>query len=91
MISNELREQVKKDLLERVVTVTFTRVRGGNGRVMKATLEPSYIPPVLTPVHNDPAGAKKSGSVTQVVWDVDALGWRSFRWDTITQIDGVNV
>ena len=47
---------------------------------MKATLQESVVPHVETDTE------RKINPDTQVVWDTDANGWRSFRWDRLQGI-----
>lgn len=74
--------EIVNQLRDSVLTVTFTKVDGTN-RVMRCTLMQSYLPeefksraPMLT----------ETAPQTVSVWDVDAGGWRSFRLDTVTNI-----
>ena len=76
------REKLVDLLLENILTVTFEKVNGEE-RVMKCTLIRDYLPgdidiskmkEELTPTVKKPH---------QSVWDIDAGGWRSFRWDKL--------
>jgi len=65
-----------------VVTVTFNKV-DGTERVMKCTLQTHFLPeehrgkgPMLT----------ETTPLTVAVWDVEAHGWRSFRFDNVTSV-----
>jgi hypothetical protein len=52
---------------------------------MKATLQESVLPEVQQDFGSDaPVRAKSKDALS--VWDVDASGWRSFRWDSIKSI-----
>jgi hypothetical protein len=74
-----------KDLLhERVVGVTFTK-KDGTERVMQATLSENFIPEA-TNTENSATTRKKSDEAL-AVWDVEAQGWRSFRWDSIKSVN----
>ena len=66
------------------VTVTFTK-KDGTDRVMKCTTNPTYI------MFKDPAilESKKERKVNEdvmPVYDIEAGHWKSFRWDSIKQI-----
>ena len=65
-------------LEQNVVEVTFTK-KDGTERVMNCTLLEDYLP--------ETTGAGRSaGSDALAVFDVDADGWRSFRWDSIKAV-----
>ena len=65
-------------LEQSVVEVTFTK-KDGTERVMNCTLLEEYLP--------ETTGAGRSaGSDALAVFDVDADGWRSFRWDSIKAV-----
>ena len=90
--ANELsRDWLKTLLQERVVGVTFTK-KDGTERVMQATLSENLIP--KAPIHatntNNPidfSKTKKINTEVQPVFDIEAQSWRSFRWDSIKQIN----
>ena len=65
------------------VLVTFTK-KDGSERVMRCTLSESRIPAEFAP--KSETTAKKNDEV-QAVYDVEANGWRSFRWDSVTAVD----
>ena len=65
-------------LEQSIVEVTFTK-KDGTERVMNCTLLEDYLP--------ETTGAGRSaGSDALAVFDVDADGWRSFRWDSIKAV-----
>jgi len=65
-------------LEQSVVEITFTK-KDGTERVMNCTLLEDYLP--------ETTGAGRSaGSDALAVFDVDADGWRSFRWDSIKAV-----
>jgi hypothetical protein len=65
-------------LEQSVVEVTFTK-KDGTERVMNCTLLEDYLP--------ETTGAGRSaGSDALAVYDVDADGWRSFRWDSVKAV-----
>jgi len=76
---------LKEQLATEVVDIEFVKA-DGTVRTMKATLDPSVLP---TPVATDEEinrNRKKSEEV-QVVWDVEANGWRSFRKDRLRAVN----
>jgi len=85
------RDWLKTLLQERVVGVTFTK-KDGTKRVMNCTLSENLIP--KAPIHatntNNPidfSKTKKINTEVQPVFDIEAQSWRSFRWDSIKQIN----
>jgi hypothetical protein len=73
----DLLEQLRKDTL----VITFNKLNGDE-RVMTCTKSFDVIPE-----ENKPKTDKqpKEGNVT--VWDTNAKGWRSFRYDRITKVE----
>jgi len=66
------------------VTLTFTK-KDGSERVMKCTTNPTYI------MFKDPSileskSDRKVNEDVMPVFDLDAGGWRSFRWDSIKSV-----
>ena len=66
------------------VTLTFTK-KDGSERVMKCTTNPTYI------MFKDPSileskSDKKLNEDVMPVFDLEAGGWRSFRWDSIKSV-----
>ena len=85
----ELEESTITKLKQGEVIVTFTKINGDK-RVMTCTLEEGVIPPATK---DDTASQKKVRSIseeTQIVWDINAKGWRSFRWANVTDVAGIN-
>jgi hypothetical protein len=81
---DEGRNWLKNLLHERVVTVVFTK-KDGSDREMRCTLNENMIPSVESDVAN--SGNRKKSSEAQPVYDLDAQGWRSFRWDSIKAVN----
>ena len=79
-----------KNLLEQnVVLVDFTKLNGDK-RVMTCTLREDMKPPATK---TDPMSQKKVREVSDAVvsvWDVNARGWRSFRYERINAVDIVD-
>jgi hypothetical protein len=79
-------DAIKEKLRETICQVTFTKV-DGSVRVMKCTLNESMIPSI----EQDNVGEKKKRPENpdiQRVYDVEAKGWRSFKWNSLTQFHG---
>ena len=76
---------VKGALVNGIIEIEFLKADGSK-RKMNATLLESVVPPAKK---DDPLTQKKVRAVNeevQVVWDTDAKGWRSFRWDRLQGI-----
>ena len=65
-----------------VLIVTFNKL-DGDERVMTCTKNNEHIPE-----ENRPKTDKvvKEGTIT--VWDLNAKGWRSFKYDRVTKVEG---
>lgn len=75
-------EMVENLLSAGETTVTFTKADGSE-RVMRCTLNESMIPSNATPKG---ASERKKNDEVRPVYDLDAAGWRSFRWDSVTEV-----
>ena len=79
-----------KNLLEQnVLTVDFTKLNGDK-RVMTCTLREDMKPRATK---TDTMSQKKVREVSDAVvsvWDVNAKGWRSFRYDRVNAVDIVD-
>jgi hypothetical protein len=71
---------VKSALIDGIIEIEFLKADGSK-RKMKATLQESLVP------HVEVDTERKINPDTQVVWDTDRNGWRSFRWD---RLQGIN-
>ncbi len=68
-------------LQSEIVELTFTK-KDGSERIMKCTLAEQKIPAENVPKGTD--RAKNDEAVA--VFDLENNGWRSFRWDSLTNI-----
>jgi len=75
------RDILIKNLQKQVMKVTFTKVNGEE-RVMECTLQEHMIP------ETNPANRKENEEVLPV-FDIDKGSWRSFRLDSITNIEAL--
>ena len=66
-------------LRNNICTVTFTKVNGEK-RVMPCTLKEDVIPKV------EHKGIKKPNDAVVSVWCVDKSAWRSFRVDSVLDV-----
>jgi len=74
-------------LQSNVCDVKFTKVNGED-RLMRCTLKEDMIP---EPVASDTEvnRNRKPNESVQVVWDLEKVGWRSFRVDSVIDIQTV--
>jgi hypothetical protein len=81
------REEIVEKLKSNVCEVTFTKVNG-EVRTMPCTLREDLVPKYerKTPVKE--ATAKESATLS--VWCIDKAAWRSFRVDSVTNVE-INV
>lgn len=79
--SNSWQNDFLKQLLrEGVVSVVFTK-KDGSERVMISTLNPELLP-AQTDIE-EAVQKKTPNPDILAVWDLEAQGWRSFRYDSI--------
>jgi len=82
----EFKTKKEKDWLigllrSEIVELTFIK-KDGSERIMKCTLAEQKIP-----AENAPKGVERAKSDEAVaVFDLENNGWRSFRWDSLTNI-----
>ena len=75
----ELLEKLRQETL----VVTFNKLNGDE-RIMTCTKSFDVIPEEHKPkTDKEP----KEGNVT--VWDTNAKGWRSFKYDRVTKVEGL--
>ena len=83
------KEDLKNLLEQNVLTVDFTKLNGDK-RVMTCTLREDMKPPATK---TDAMSQKKVREVSNEVvsvWDVNAKGWRSFRYERVNAVDIVD-
>lgn len=81
-VADQQYENIINCLHEGIIDITFTKVNGEQRRML-ATLNEALIPMDFRATESN---RKKSPDV-QAVYDVEADGWRSFRWDSIISWD----
>ena len=74
---------VIKGLTDGQGTVTFTK-KDGSTRILKCTLNPTVLPVVESA---DSAKPRKQSEDALSVYDIENSSWRSFRWDSVTDVD----
>ena len=80
--SEDNKEELISALHAGVVTVSFTKVNGDR-RDMECTLNEVHLP---TPIQRENAvQARKENPNIQSVYDINAKGWRSWRWDNVIE------
>ena len=75
------RDTLIKNLQKQTMRITFTKVNGEE-RIMDCTLQEHMIP--LTDVNN-----RKENEEVLPVFDINKGEWRSFRLDSITNIEAL--
>ena len=76
---------LKSHLAYGPVTVVFTK-KDGTDREMNCTTNSDLVPAVEVKESTEPKREKKTNDEVMPVYDLDAKGWRSFRWDSIKQV-----
>lgn len=95
--TQEAKDRLKELLQEGEVIVTFNKINGDT-RVMSCTLNSNMIPVEFHPKVKEEQANQQSDNVEMkktegkedkvcVVYDVNAKGWRSFRWDNVTNVE----
>lgn len=80
------KEQIVAALTTNVCTVTFTKVNG-EIRTMPCTLRSDLIPPKpIVAEARQSESVRKENEKTLSVWCTDKAAWRSFRLDSVTEL-----
>ena len=74
---------LKSHLTVGPTTVVFTK-KDGTERKMLCTLNESLVPIVESA---EPKREKKVNDDVMAVYDLEAKGWRSFRWESIKSVE----
>lgn len=80
------RETLVEMLAANVYSVTFDKINGDE-RTMMCTLSPQHLPAAT---RDEPLSQTKIRNLedrTVVVWDINAQGWRSFRYDRVKRVE----
>lgn len=77
---------LRNSLKSGIVQVTFTKVDGST-RVMTCTLSENIIPQKDT---STTTRTRKTNDDVCSVWATDVNGWRSFRYDSIQNIEVID-
>ena len=81
------RETLKNDLQTVIGLIKFTKA-DGTVREMRCTLKPALLPEVKLEEAHVP---RKQNDEVLAVWDLDKQSWRSFRLDSIINVDYIGV
>jgi hypothetical protein len=76
------KENIINKLHNGICKVIFTK-NNGESRVLQCTLNDKLLPTVESN-EEGPKRTRKQNPDVMSVWDVENSGWRSFRWDSIT-------
>ena len=83
-----LKENTIAKLVKGEVIVTFNKINGDK-RVMTCTLQEGVVPEATKTDTISQKKVQKINQEVQVVWDVNAKGWRSVRWENVTEVASV--
>ena len=81
-------DEIVNTLRESVVDLSFTKVKDGEVRQMKATLVSDKIPADKMPKTDANVNLKKNQTAVRV-FDLDLNDWRSFRVDSLLTFNAV--
>ena len=84
-----VREDLKTLLEQNVLIVDFTKL-DGDKRVMTCTLREDMKPRAAKDDAISQKAVRKTSDAVVSVWDVNAKGWRSFRYDRVNKVDIVD-
>jgi len=80
----EFQEWLKGILRQGVVTVVFTK-KNGDERVMNCTLNEELLPKVYKEA-TEVSEVRQTSNTSLAVFDVEAQGWRAFKWESVKQV-----
>jgi hypothetical protein len=83
------REELKVLLEHNVITVDFLKLNGDR-RVMTCTLRSDIKPPATKDNAISQKAVRETAESVISVWDVNAQGWRSFRYDRVNAVNIVD-
>ena len=81
-------QEIVDTLRESVVNLSFTKVKDGEVRNMRATLLSENIPTEKMPKTDANANLEKNQTAVRV-YDLDIQDWRSFRVDSLLTFEAV--
>jgi hypothetical protein len=83
-----VKEDLEKLLEQNVLVVDFNKLNGDK-RVMTCTLREDIKPRATKDDPLSQKAVRKTSDATICVWDVNAKGWRSFRYERVNGVDVV--
>ena len=81
-------ENVVNTLREGIVRLSFVKVKDGQIRNMRATLNTKFIPEAKMPKTDANANTEKNQLAVRV-FDLDIEDWRSFRVDSLQTFESI--
>ena len=84
-----VKEDLEKLLEQNVLVVDFTKLNGDK-RVMTCTLREDMKPRATKTDPISQKAVRNTSDAVISVWDVNARGWRSFRYERINSVDIVD-
>lgn len=81
-----VREDLKALLEQNVLVVDFTKLNGDR-RVMTCTLREDMKPRATKTDPMSQKAVRETSDAVVSVWDVNAKGWRSFRYDRVNSVN----
>lgn len=84
-----IKEELKLLLEHNVLTVDFLKLNGDH-RTMTCTLRSDIKPPATKTDPLSQKAVRETSDAVISVWDVNARGWRSFRYDRVNSVDIVD-
>lgn len=81
-------DNVTQTLRENIVRLSFTKVKDGQVRNMRATLDGRFIPEDKVPTTDANTNTEKN-KVAVRVFDLDLNDWRSFRVDSLLTFETI--
>lgn len=81
--------ELKESLSKCIAEITFTKT-DGSVREMRCTLMSDYLP-VRQIEENVRHVPRRENDNVLAVWDIDTQDWRSFRLDSVTNINYIGV
>jgi len=82
----ELRIWMREVLREQQIQVKFVK-SDGTMRAMKCTLNEDLGATFINKESTETSSSKRISTEVCAVWDCEANGWRSFRWDRLREIN----
>jgi hypothetical protein len=79
-VKNEIAEQARNSIIK----VSFTKANGET-RILRCTLQAEFLPPQ----RDIEESTTRNNPNVLAVWDIENNGWRSFRLDSVFNVEVV--